>query len=86
MKTFLRNLKKYVLNEFDFGVDFFFTDNDGFEEDISITRFAHISGEDEIQNRMENRTPLKTRKQNTWGCNVWDEWATWKNTQENNHM
>ena len=35
---------------------------------------------------MENRTPLKTRKQNTWICNVMDEWATWRNTQGNNHM
>ena len=36
--------------------------------------------------KIKNRTSLRTRKQNTWACNIWDEWATWRNTQGNNHM
>ena len=59
------------------------TINDAAAENNS--RYSHLSNIREIQSRMVNRTPLKTRIQNTWTSKVWDDWATWRNTQESNN-
>ena len=48
-------------------------------EGVESRRFQHISIAAEINMRIIEHVPERTRYQDTCGVNVWKEWAKWRN-------
>ena len=47
------------------------------------SRFSHVSDDKEIEVRMKDRVPKKTRKNNNWAARAWGAWSIWRNQNVN---